>query len=324
MPLGTSPSFAGRRQATSETQVYHATRRRQVRLPSAFKPTAPAGKAVAWGISKWRSRCKLQENRTSQVRSSRGVFPLEFKDHFSPQADRYIRFRPRYPRHLFAFLASLPARHERAWDCGTGNGQAAVALADYFREVVATDPSERQIEHAQPLVGVTYLVAPAERCPLADESVDLVTVAQAAHWFDLAAFYGEVRRVARAGGAIALWTYGLATISAEVDAVVWRLYADILGDFWPPERRLVEDRYAGLPFPFEEIEAPNFTMQARWNLDELLGYLSTWSSAQKYLQQHGTSAIEQIKGELTAAWGLPGESRSVVWPLYLRSGRVKS
>ena len=252
-----------------------------------------------------------------------GEARVTFKDHFSQQADRYIRFRPRYPRELFAFLATLPREPRRAWDCGTGNGQAAVALAEHFEEVVASDPSARQIEHAAAHDRVTYLVATAERCPLPDDSVDLVTVAQAVHWFDLDRFFAEVRRVGRGGSVLALWTYGLATISPEVDRVVGRLYSEILGDYWPPERRLVEDRYRSLAFPFDEISPPPFTMTARWNLDELLGYLSTWSSAQKYQEKHGASALDLIRDDLAAAWPSAEEKRWVEWPLVLRVGRIR-
>lgn len=245
-----------------------------------------------------------------------------FNDHFSTQADRYTQFRPSYGLSLFAFLASLVPRHELAWDCGTGSGQAAVALADSFLEVVATDPSARQIEHAQPHSRVRYLVARAEDTPLADASVDLVTVAQAVHWFDRPRFYQEVRRVGRAGSVLALWAYGLATISPEVDAVVERLYEPILGSYWPPERKLIEARYATIEFPFEELPAPPFEMTARWNLAQLVGYLGTWSSVEKYRAARGEDPLALVEGELRAAWGAPEVERLVRWPLYLRVGRV--
>lgn len=247
---------------------------------------------------------------------------MTFKDHFSPQADRYTRYRPGYPRELFQFLASLPASIAHAWDCGTGNGQAAVALAEFFTRVDATDPSSRQIEHAVPHARVTYQVAPAEHCPLPDDSVDLVTVAQALHWFDLDRFYSEVRRVGRAHSVIAAWTYGLATITPEIDAIVQRLYSDVLGAYWPPERRLVEQRYATIQFPFAEIESPQFSMAARWNLDDLLGYLSTWSSAQKFLETHGVDPLDTVRGDFARIWGPAESERTVHWPLHLRVGRI--
>jgi hypothetical protein len=247
---------------------------------------------------------------------------MTFKDHFSTQADRYTRYRPGYPRELFEYLATLPASRSEAWDCGTGNGQAAVALAEFFEHVDATDPSARQIEHATPHPRVRYHVAPAERCPLADDSVDLVTVAQALHWFDLDAFYTEVRRVGRRGSILAVWTYGLATITPEVDNVVLRLYSDVLGDYWPPERRIVEDRYQSIAFPFAAIEPPLLAMEAMWNLADLLGYLSTWSSAQKYLEAHGADPLELVRADLAQAWGSADVERTVHWPLHLRVGRI--
>jgi len=247
---------------------------------------------------------------------------MTFHDHFSTQADRYTQFRPHYGPELFAYLASLAGRHDLAWDCGTGSGQAAVALADYFQEVVATDPSSRQIEHAQPHDRVRYVVARAEHTPLADHSVDLITVAQAVHWFDRPQFYEEVRRVGRAGSVLALWAYGLTTISPEVDAVVARFYEPILGRYWPPERKLIEERYATIEFPFAELQSPPFEMTAHWSLPQLLGYLGTWSSVEKYRAAQGSDPLALIASELHAAWGDPDSPRLVRWPLYMRVGRV--
>jgi SAM-dependent methyltransferase len=247
---------------------------------------------------------------------------LTFQDHFSAQAERYTRFRPRYPRSLFEFLATLPARTERAWDCGTGNGQAAVALAEFFEEVVATDPSAQQIAHAEQHPRVRYLVAAAEHAPLADESVDLVTVAQALHWFDLEGFYAEVRRVARPGGIVAAWGYALLAITPEIDQVVRHLYSDVLGRYWPPERRVTETRYATVAFPFRELPGPTLEMTAQWNLDELVGYVGTWSSVQQYVKRHAANPLSQVRDELGAAWGSPQRVRRVTWPLFLRVGRI--
>jgi SAM-dependent methyltransferase len=248
---------------------------------------------------------------------------LAFKDHFSRQAHEYTRYRPRYPRALFESLAALAFQRSCAWDCGTGNGQAAVALADDFSQVVATDPSARQIAHAEPHPRVRYLVAAAEHCPLEDHSVDLITVAQALHWFELEAFYAEVRRVGRPGGAVAAWCYGLAAISPAVDRVVWRLYHDIVGAYWPPERRMIETRYASVPFPFDPLPVSEFVMSARWNLDDLVGYLGTWSSVQKYLETNAADPLELVRAELAAAWGPAGEVREVTWRLFVRAGRIE-
>lgn len=246
---------------------------------------------------------------------------MTFKDHFSQQADTYTRFRPRYPRALFAFLAALPAARERAWDCGTGNGQAAVALAEFFDEVVATDPSARQIQHAQPHAKVDYRVAPAEACPLDASSVDLVSVAQALHWFDHDRFFAAVRQVGRPGAVIAAWSYGLGKITPAVDGVVMHLYGDLLGDYWPPERHYIEQGYRQIPFPFAEIDAPRFAMTASWSLNDLIGYLGTWSSVQKYIARHGVDPLSLVRDDLVAAWG-DAEQHSVNWPLFLRVGHI--
>ncbi len=247
---------------------------------------------------------------------------MGFQDHFSAQAGEYTQFRPRYPRQLFAFLGALPSRREAAWDCGTGNGQAAVDLADWFDEVIATDPSASQVAHAQPHAKVRYLVAAAEHCPIRSSSIDLVTVAQALHWFDLDVFYAQVRRVGRSGSVLAAWSYGLAGISPEVDRVVGHLYDDLLGKYWPPERKLIEQRYETIAFPFDAIPAPEFAMTTQWNLRDLIGYLGTWSSVQKYRQRQGTDPLAQVEADLARAWGAAETLRRVHWPLYLRVGRI--
>ncbi len=247
---------------------------------------------------------------------------MEFADHFSRQSRQYTQFRPRYPAELFAFLATLPARRERAWDCGTGNGQAAVDLAAHFERVVATDASADQLSHAEAHANVEYVRAPAEVCPLEPDCVDLVTVAQAVHWFDRARFYAEVRRVGRSGSVLAVWSYGLGSISPAVDRIVYHLYEDILGPYWPHERRLIEQGYRTIEFPFDELAAPDFAMTAEWTLDDLLGYLSTWSSLQRYIKQHDDNPLEPVARELAAAWGQGDSARAVRWPLYLRVGRV--
>lgn len=246
---------------------------------------------------------------------------MTFQDHFSRQAQGYTQFRPRYPRALFQYLGSLVSRRQRAWDCGCGNGQAAAGLAEMFDEVIATDPSARQIAEAEPMARVTYLVATAEDCPLESRSIDLITVAQALHWFDLPRFYAEVRRVGRSASVLAAWCYGLATISPQVDRAIWHLYEDILGPYWPPERKLIEERYASLPFPFEELTAPPMALVAQWNLQELLGYLETWSSVQRYIQRHGANPLDLVKADLAAAWG-EVSTQAIRWPLYMRVGRV--
>ena len=246
-----------------------------------------------------------------------------FPDHFSPVAERYATVRPTYPPELFAWLATLPARRERAWDVGTGSGQAAVALADCFAEVVATDAAEAQLASAAPHPRVRYRRAAAEASGLLGGSVDLVTVAQAVHWFDLDRFWAEVRRVAAPGGVVAVWTYHGVGLTPEVDRVVAHFYRDVVGPWWPPERAAVEDAYRSLPFPFTEITAPAFHIRQRWDLARFAGYLGTWSASRHWSDAHaGADPVAEIAADLAAAWGDPAAEREVVWPLGLRVGRV--
>jgi SAM-dependent methyltransferase len=243
-------------------------------------------------------------------------------DHFSRQAAQYRASRPGYPPALLEFLARLAPGRERALDCATGNGQAAGGLAAHFAAVVATDLSLPQLRCAAPVANVRYLAARAEHLPLAARTVDLVTVAQALHWFATDAFYAEVRRVARPGAVIAAWSYGLARIDPAVDAVVGRLYRDIVGAYWPPERRLVESGYRDVPFPFEPIAAPAFALHDRWSLTRLLTYLVSWSAVQRYRDATGRDPLDAVRESLTDAWGNPEASRPIAWPLALRIGRV--
>ena len=242
-----------------------------------------------------------------------------FKDHFSAQSAGYARHRPHYPGELFAHLAGLSGRR-LAWDCATGNGQAAVALAEYFDRVIATDASRAQIDAAVFHPAVSYRVATAEESSLRENSADLVTVGQALHWFDTERFFAEASRVLVAGGVVAAWCYELCTVSPGCDAAVGRLYADIVGPFWPPERRLTEERYAGIVFPGTELAAPEFDMTARWSVDGMLGYLRTWSACQQYRRKHGDDPVGLIEDELRRAWG--ASAQTVRWPLTVRVARL--
>lgn len=222
---------------------------------------------------------------------------------------------------LFDYLASLTPGHAVALDCATGSGQAAIGLAAHFEVVIATDGSVSQLRNAQPHPRVMYIGNLAEQPALKDHSVDLVAAAQAAHWFDHERFHNEVRRVLRADGALAVWTYGLAHVDAEVDAIVTRFYSDVVGPYWPPERRYVESSYRDLPFPWREMAAPAFELKLRWNLDDFVGYIGTWSAVQRYTKAKGEDPLPALRQELTAAWNSAQQQRSVVWPLHLRVGR---
>jgi len=245
----------------------------------------------------------------------------EFKDHFSSASERYAAYRPAYPAALFAWLAGLCAERELAWDCATGSGQAALGLAPHFSSVVATDASAEQIRHAGPHSLVDYRVAPAEASSLADCSVDLVTVAQAAHWFDLPRFYDEAKRVLKPGGVIALWGYGRMVLPGKMDALLQRFYAETVGPYWPPERALIDDAYLSLDFPFVEIQPQAFSIEVEWTLHRLLDYLSTWSAVKHYQAAQARDPLPTLMAELQPVWGDPETAQKLQWPLFLRVGR---
>lgn len=245
----------------------------------------------------------------------------EFKDHFSGHAGIYREARPTYPPALFAWLARQAPDTELAWDCGCGNGQATVALASHFARVVGTDPSANQIAQAEPGANIEYRVEPAERSSLAGGSVSLVSVAQALHWFDPARFYAEAKRVLKPGGVIAAWAYSDCTTGdAAIDRIKDRLYVDLTGPYWPPERVHVDAGYRTLPFPFAEIPAPEFPMIVDWNVDQFLAYLHSWSATQRYLKARNEDPVALIEPDLRAAWGDPAHVRAVRWQFHLRAG----
>lgn len=249
------------------------------------------------------------------MRAERG----SFKDHFSGHAESYAAYRPTYPDELFRFLTDCCASTRHAWDCATGNGQSAIALVPYFDRLTATDASATQIQAARRHPKIEYRVARAEKSGLPDHSVDLVTVAQALHWFDIDRFMAEVLRVLVPGGVLAAWSYELCSVDPDVDAVVLVFYKSI-DDYWPPERRIVEEGYRGIEFPMAGIDAPDFDMTAAWSADAMLGYLRTWSASRRYLGERGSDPVDSIEERLRAAWG-KGE-RQVRWPLALKVGRA--
>jgi SAM-dependent methyltransferase len=249
-------------------------------------------------------------------------FPLTFPDHFSAQAADYGRYRPTYPVPLFEWLASAAPARRLVWDCATGNGQAAIGLAPHFESVLATDASENQLSHAAQHPRIAYRLAQAEASGLPDGCADLVTVAQALHWFHFDSFYEEVRRVLAPGGVFAAWTYVLFSVEPRFDVIVRRLWSDTLKDDWPPERRYVDEEYRTLPFPFEPIAAPPFLMEAWWSLEEVVGYLRTWSAIRRFVARVGHDPLEVVSDEMMRAWGDPEEKRLMRWPLILKVGRV--
>ncbi|HWC73721.1 MAG TPA: class I SAM-dependent methyltransferase [Gemmatimonadales bacterium] len=247
---------------------------------------------------------------------------MTFVDHFSGISAAYATFRPRYPDALFDFLAPLARARDVAWDAGTGTGQAAVGLARHFRHVIATDASNSQIENATSNPRISYRVAPAEACGLSDRSVDLVTAAQALHWFDRARFWAEARRVLRPAGVIAIWTYTMFEIAPPIDAIIANFYSGTVGAFWPPERVITEDRYRTIEFPFAEIVAPDFVIEQQVTLDDIAGYVRTWSATRAFMKQHHEDPVNDLMKRLTAVWGAPAQARLARWPVFMRVGRV--
>jgi hypothetical protein len=244
-----------------------------------------------------------------------------YEDHFSGHAEAYAQRRPRYPEEIYTWLASLVREHDLAWDVGTGNGQVAGSLAAHFKQVIATDASDDQLRHALPHARVEYRHEPADRVSLPDRSVDLITAGAAAHWFDFDGFHREVRRVGKPGAVIALWSYGPRDVADAIDPIVHRYQEEVLRDYWPERIRYVHQRYATLPFPFEEIEAPPFAMTGHWTLREFRELLGTWSASQRYLQERGTDPLDEIAPDLERAWG-NDERRTISWPLFFRGGRI--
>ena len=244
---------------------------------------------------------------------------MTFADHFSTIAKRYASYRPTYPAALVDALAERTTPGI-AWDVGCGNGQLSVALAEKFARVIATDPSQAQLDAATPHPRVEYRRAPAEASGLADASVDLVVAAQAAHWFDWPRFVDEANRVAKPGALIALVSYGILLVAGEAGRVIEDYYKNVVGKYWPPGREHVENGYRDLPMPWTPVPAPSIEMSATWSRDELLGYISTWSATVKLVEVEGSAQLEALRATLASLW--PDDERRVVrWPLALRFTR---
>jgi len=246
----------------------------------------------------------------------------DFKDHFSGVASAYAAHRPTYPAAVIDYLADQLTRHDVAWDAGCGSGQLSTLLPARFARVIATDPSADQIAQARAQPGVEYRQASAEASGLEPGSVDLAVAAQAAHWFELPRYYAEVRRVVRPGGLVALLAYGVVHVDRDLIAIVDRFYWQTLAGFWPQERKIVEEGYRSLPFPFAELQAPAFAMTATWSLAQLLGYVRTWSAVQAIERERGGDAYTGFARALTGVWGDPSRQRVVRWELAVRAGHV--
>ncbi len=245
------------------------------------------------------------------------------QDNFSAQARLYKQYRPVYPEDLYQEILKEVKERGKAWDCATGNGQVAYQLAKYFTQVYATDISENQLASAIPCNTIRYEISRAEKTHFADKQFDLITVAQAIHWFDFELFFKEVSRIGKTGGILAVWGYGLLKTDSATDALINYFYTDIIGPYWDKERRYIDEAYASIPFGCKEIPVnKNFRIVCNWSLEELTGYLNTWSSVQQYIRQENKNPVELISKELISSWPL-GEKKRITFPVFLRMGVIE-
>ncbi len=244
---------------------------------------------------------------------------MEAKDLFSSHAKQYASFRPTYPKELYDFIFSHVKKFDTAWDCGTGNGQVARDLAPKFKDVFAADISEKQLGNAYQANNIFYSIA-GEQTNFPDHQIDLITVAQAIHWFDIPMFYNEVSRVANNDAILAVWGYSLLGISPAIDKLITHFYTEVVGPYWDAERKLIDEQYKTIPFPFKEIQTPEFKFSFEWTLEEFEGYISTWSSVQKYIKANQHKPVENFIKEIKPLW--KEERQTVNFPLFLRLGRV--
>jgi SAM-dependent methyltransferase len=248
--------------------------------------------------------------------------PEQPQNWFDQGGANYARYRPDYPDALAKFLAQVAPDRRLAVDVGCGSGQFTRQLAQHFDAVVGADPRADQLAHAAAHEHVRYVEAPAERLGLPDACATLITAAQAAHWFDLPKFYSEVRRIAAPGAVLALVTYGVARFEPELEARFQRFYRDEIGPFWPPERKLVDEGYAGVDFPFAELPYPALVIERRWDLAGFLGYLSTWSAARKAREAGREDVVTAFVADWRALWGDPDRERPIIWPIAMRLGKA--
>ena len=248
---------------------------------------------------------------------------MEFQDYFSRQSEVYLLARPTYPEELFEYLASISPQRKLCWDCATGNGQAATSLAKHFEKVIATDGSQQQIQNAIARENIEYQVAVAEQSGLPSSSIDLITVATAAHWLNHDLFYAEAERVAKPNGILAVWTYSEARISKEIDELMeWFMY-DFLLDYWPDGRWYVRNKYRTLPFPFDEIKTPSFFCRMDWNKEQWLNYVRSWSSYNNYVAKHKADPLTYLNDKLAVLWNNT-ERRQITWELHLKCARLNN
>jgi len=248
-----------------------------------------------------------------------------FIDNFSTQSKEYSFSRPTYPESLFEFLSTVTPQKNLAWDCATGNGQAAIGLSKYFKKVIASDASKNQIRHGFQRENIDYKLFPAENAELNNDSVDIVTVAQGLHWLDFDKFYYNVKRVGKKDGIIAVWSYDMHKINPQIDKVTDRLDVDgeILGSYWEKETKYVKEKYKTIPFPFNEISVPAFKTTLYWNLHQLWDYMKTWSSVKRYCSENKRDSLDLVKLEVNTLWGDEHDKKEVNWNINIRAGIIK-
>jgi SAM-dependent methyltransferase len=243
------------------------------------------------------------------------------KDYFSGHSKVYAAFRPTYPTALYDFILTTVNTKGHAWDCGTGNGQVAQVLAKHFAKVDATDISAQQLANAHASKNTTYHVAPAEKTNFPDHTFDLITVGQALHWFDRDAFFAEVKRVSKPGATLAVWGYATLSISTELDEIIGDFYENIIGPYWDNARRMVEEEYRSIEFPFQEVKRAKFAIEVDWTPQQLAGYLESWSATQKYIKVHGNNPVPDVMARAGKLWA-EGETRRIKFPVFAITGIV--
>ncbi|TDN82397.1 methyltransferase family protein [Salegentibacter sp. 24] len=241
------------------------------------------------------------------------------KDNFSFESSSYAKFRPHYPGDLFKYLKENLNCTEHAWDCGTGNGQVAGELAKFFKEVKATDISKQQLNNAVHKSNIDYSLQPAEKTNFPSNYFDIITVAQAIHWFNFDAFYKEAKRVLKTSGIIAIIGYSLFKSNSETDEVIHKFYNEIIGTYWDKERRYLDEKYQTIPFAFQEIESPEFFQEYQWTLNQLIGYLKTWSAVKHFEKANGQNPVDLITNELKVTFG---SVNKVIFPILFRFGKL--
>ncbi|HLK30578.1 MAG TPA: class I SAM-dependent methyltransferase [Puia sp.] len=244
------------------------------------------------------------------------------KDLFSIQADLYAKYRPSYPTALIDYILGFVENKKVAWDCATGNGQGALLYADKFEKVFATDTSEKQIAQASPHSKISYSISAAENTFFADNSFDLITVAQAYHWFQFDSFFTEATRVGKNNCIVAVWGYSLFISEDEkLNCLINYFYVDVVGKYWDAERKHVDEGYKTVSFNFAKLPSKSFSIDVEWNFDDLIGYFNTWSSVQHFIKENGFNPVDEIAKEIKLIWD-DGKKKHFSFPIFLLIGKV--